>query len=548
MVWVDNVGYNPNCLTDITRHQTKKEIKVQDKDEYRRNVMINSQFVKLKRRFTVNHMCGRRAWLLMFLVLMAGCARWPSPTSSIQSADKGPTGECVVFFERLDQAIVAADAVDASVFRIPGYPYLRTNRFLASLAPDTDTDDRFDTWCNRLQAQDRMARRVEIDNLSDTMLNSIAAGLDRQSLAQRIDECGNRLRRNDFESRHQRDAFRHKMAAPDEYIASRRWLGLYPLMRPFISQGVRTWHGEARQDRMDAAHTARGVPSYCYGPSSVGDIDMARHIIQNVDVDALDIPHYTPEQQRKLFRALAPVWEIRTATEADRIGSPAWDHAGRLSILTDQPKTYERLSYTHFAGDILTQLNYVIWFPGRPKTGPFDIYGGWLDGIILRITLDRTGRPLLYETIHNCGCYYKAFLTDRINARESIDYDEPPLIFKMQTSGDNRGRLAVIVSPADHYVLDLCYPDPSHELDLIHYDLLPYDLLKRLPVPGGGHRSMFDRYGLVPGSERLERFILWPSGVHSPGAMRQWGRHAVTLIGKRHFDDPDFMDRAFVEQ
>jgi hypothetical protein len=45
----------------------------------------------------------------------------------------------------------------------------------------------------------------------------------------------------------------------------------------------------------------------------------------------------------------------------------------------------------------------------------------------------------------------------------------------------------------------------------------------------------------------MERFILWPTGVVSPGAMRQWGRHAVAFVGERHFDDPDFMDRIFVE-
>jgi hypothetical protein len=48
---------------------------------------------------------------------------------------------------------------------------------------------------------------------------------------------------------------------------------------------------------------------------------------------------------------------------------------------------------------------------------------------------------------------------------------------------------------------------------------------------------MFNLYGIAPGSERLERFILWPTGVLSPGAMRQWGRHAVAFVGKRHFDD-----------
>ena len=29
--------------------------------------------------------------------------------------------------------------------------------------------------------------------------------------------------------------------------------------------------------------------------------------------------------------------------------------------------------------------------------------------------------------------------------------------------------------------------------------------------------------------------------------MRQWGRHAVTFVGERHFDDPFFMDNMFMK-
>ncbi|HAY38040.1 MAG TPA: hypothetical protein DCY53_01095 [Desulfobacteraceae bacterium] len=56
---------------------------------------------------------------------------------------------------------------------------------------------------------------------------------------------------------------------------------------------------------------------------------------------------------------------------------------------------------------------------------------------------------------------------------------------------------------------------------------------------------MFKQDSIVPESERLERFILWTTGVFSPGAMRQWGRHAVAFVGRRNFDDPFFMGRMF---
>jgi len=58
---------------------------------------------------------------------------------------------------------------------------------------------------------------------------------------------------------------------------------------------------------------------------------------------------------------------------------------------------------------------------------------------------------------------------------------------------------------------------------------------------------MFNQDSLASGSERLERLILWPTGVVSPGAMRQWGRHAVAFVGERHFDDPFAVETMFTE-
>jgi hypothetical protein len=75
--------------------------------------------------------------------------------------------------------------------------------------------------------------------------------------------------------------------------------------------------------------------------------------------------------------------------------------------------------------------------------------------------------------------------------------------------------------------------------------LQPDESLRSLPVPGGGRRSLFDPDGLVAGSERGERWLFWPMGVREPGAMRQWGHHATAFVGRRHFDDPDMMDRYF---
>ena len=73
-----------------------------------------------------------------------------------------------------------------------------------------------------------------------------------------------------------------------------------------------------------------------------------------------------------------------------------------------------------------------------------------------------------------------------------------------------------------------------------------YDQLRSLPAAPQGYRSYFGQHGIVQGSERAERFILWPMGVRSPGAMRAWGHHAVAFVGRRHFDDARLIESLFV--
>jgi hypothetical protein len=60
--------------------------------------------------------------------------------------------------------------------------------------------------------------------------------------------------------------------------------------------------------------------------------------------------------------------------------------------------------------------------------------------------------------------------------------------------------------------------------------------------------KLFGPNGIVAGTERAERYALWVSGIESPGAMRQWGRHATAFVGRRHFDEPFLLERYFTRQ
>ena len=478
-------------------------------------------------------------------LIMVGCATIPLPTRSDRIGESGPNGSCANFFASLDKQIEEAGVIDPGVYRVDKYPYLRTNRFLASFREELDSEAAFAAWMDRMQALDQEARKYEIANLPDSAVDGIDSIKDKAELNSKIETCGDLLRVEDFHNVDQRERLKKSVLISDEYITLRRILGIYPISRVFVSSGVSRWHAEARESY--SLQPPADWRTIRYIPAQNSDMSSAGHIFESVRRDALGIPNYSSQDKAALFRMYAPAWEVQYKGNYDRIGAPVWSGKDILDVDTNSPVTYTLMSFTRFGDEIFTQLNYIIWFPERPKQGTLDIYGGILDGLNYRVTLDLKGDPILYETMHNCGCYYKAYPTDRLQVRANIDYAEPPLILESPEVNHSKDVMTVAMESRTHYVQHLYPFSRNLKKGLEVYSLLDYGQLRSLPYLKDYRRSMFGQDSLAPGSKRLERFILWPTGVLSPGAMRQSGRHAVAFVGKRHFDDPFFMDKMYLE-
>jgi len=106
------------------------------------------------------------------------------------------------------------------------------------------------------------------------------------------------------------------------------------------------------------------------------------------------------------------------------------------------------------------------------------------------------------------------------------------------------GPFVIYLSGGEHYVRGIA--SASADVRFTHLRSLPYEALKNLPRSGAATRNLFGPDGLVDESARAERFVLWPMGIRSAGAMREAGHHAIAFVGKRHFDDPDLLERYFV--
>ena len=481
--------------------------------------------------------------LWLSALFLTGCAM--PHIRSTQISDGGTTESCADFFTSLDQQIAEAGVMDSGTFRVKDYPYLRTNRFLASFREEAMDREAFATWVNHMQALDQEARGYEIANLPADAPPLVSAN-NRDELKGNVVTCGNLLKAADFQDANPRiEELRKEVNAPDEYSLLHRALGFYPLFSVFVSLGVDNWHAEAIKSFSTKPPADWSTTRYV--PEKSGELPTSRQIAQKTRQDALGIPAYAPEDLQALFRIYAPAWEVQTQDDQDKIGAPFWTPEGMLGVNTESPFTYTLLSFTRFGKDILTQLNYIIWFPSRPKKNALDIYGGFLDGVNYRVTLDKTGEPLLYETINNCGCWYMAFPSKGLHVRDTIDYAESPLILPTPEVNPVSEFMTIAMTSRAHSIQHLYPLARETQSQSTVYSLADYGLLRSLPRHTDGQAGMFDRNGVGIGSERLERFILWPTGVLSPGSMRQWGRQAVAFVGTRHFDDPYFMDKIFME-
>ena len=56
---------------------------------------------------------------------------------------------------------------------------------------------------------------------------------------------------------------------------------------------------------------------------------------------------------------------------------------------------------------------------------------------------------------------------------------------------------------------------------------------------------MFDSRGIAKDTGRIEFLLLFPMGIPDVGSMRQRGHHAIKLVGRSYFDDPELFDKNF---
>lgn len=465
--------------------------------------------------------------IVISLWFLGGCAGTPPSDRDFRNA------YCSDQWQSLQQRLDDEGIRDAQAVAIPGTPMLRVTRELASfdlgeLAPAQRLE-----WLRRALEEGRAGVQSEASRLDDP-----------PSLAPLMRCAETEIELIAYDDERWAELI-EGVSVPDAYHHWRRAVGLFPLMRPamrwqvrrletYLESQYRSYEPEGEWQRYTPAHNPEARPA-------------TEEILSRARArSALGQYRFNEHERQLLLQRHAPILEVETLGSHDRPGSPEW-RDGRWEI-TPPVRAYTQVTATRWQGEWVPQLVYHFWFDERPKDHPLDIYGGRLDGLIWRVTLDSSGDILLYDSVHPCGCYLRWHpVEQRLALKPDAPDDGIMTMMPVSLPEKRPGPPLVRLQSATHYLVDIRHQAESSDTASEPYSLAPYDQLRSIPGDNG-RRSLFGPDGLVPDTQRLERFLLWNTGVPSPGAMRQWGHHATSFLGTRHFDDPDLLARYFKPQ
>jgi hypothetical protein len=441
----------------------------------------------------------------------------------------------LAFHEQMQQEGV----LDQSTPALPAFPLLHVNRFLESLTQTINSEAEANEWYAMTAELGSYVRAVQNENLAQPW--------DDQALAQ-LNECADSFIKDPEYQDLRMEIVSTTAITPvigDHYNQLQKWIGFFPLLRPFLLQRIYNLHEDEQRWFSD---TENFPLSTSYAPAQnlplASAIEIKQWLGKAYTKSTLGIPYLDAKALDALFALHAPKLIIEHRDNNDLIGSPEWQ--GKNIVINNKlPSTYILPSFARISGRNILQLNYVFWFSERKATNLIDLYSGAIDSLIWRVNLDEDGQVFLYDSIHSCGCYHKYFrVADDLLVKTTPLSNEPANIFDVTKIDPMKG-INLTLSANEHYLVGMenSRDTPSTQTD-IPYSIQSYGLLSSLPF-GTGNRSMFSANGIIEGTERLERFTLWPTGVASVGSMRGWGTHATGFIEQQHFDDAELLDNYF---
>jgi hypothetical protein len=493
---------------------------------------------------------NRLIFILYGIILLSllACA---GPLTRINTDMLERDKQAEVFYIELEKVIKKYDVSDASSFPVDGFPYLRTNRFLAGIKDYPDFIQSGNHWAQQLLNLGKASQFKEIGNLPEPAIQElsqvIGESLDRQMIRQKAGAYAQQLFASDQSHPDFINMLKKAVWVPDEYSTLARWIGFYPLAGIPVTAGTAVaysryekWH-QAEEAELDLLGTLiQYMPQL---ETESVDPNFIKQLYDSSNLDAFGLPKVTSQDIRKLAFRFAPIIRQDVAEAYDRIGRIEWRN-NQVRVDISQPRIYYYPSHSFLAGLPVLQLNYAFWYPERAgKNAPW-IEHGPLDGVTYRVTLDPAGDAVMVDIMNSCGCYF--FFVPKKEAIAKVvtkPGEIAPLIPTWMPSEFPQKRLQLRINSGWHQVQHIGTEDFSRDTQM--YELVPYEELESLPRKNGQTESVFTSAGIMKDSWRIEPYIFFSMGIADIGYMRQRGHHAIKMVGRGHFTDPHLFDVSF---
>ena len=486
--------------------------------------------------------------ILLPFALFQGCAS-TAQQQTVAVTDRPE--EFQRFYAALDGVVRTYKVGEASDFPVDEFPYLRTNRFLAAIKDRIMDEERAQVWVEQMLSLDLKARKKEISNLPGQGFAALADTLggisSREDLMANLEFYANRFLAHDRRQPGFYEAVKAGVNISGEYSTAMRTFGLYPVAYyPVVSATkkkydiFRGWH----QNPLEKLEVDGSISVFAPPRRDAVSPEALYALFSAAGRDALGRPDLTETELKQLISAYAPVIYQDVAAGYDFFGKIRWQN-DQVTIDYQNHTVYYYVTYGFINGAPALQLNYAFWYSGRWGENAPRIERGPLDGVTVRITLDSQGRPIMLDIMNNCGCYYfsvpRKEKVAQVVASSNALYPFVPTWLPESFPHD---RLSLRINSGWHQIQHVYAREvPS---DALTYQLLPYDVLEALPKNDRTTESVFTPEGIMKDSSRIEPYIFFSMGIPKVGYMRQRGHHAIKLIGKAHFTDPDLFDNNFI--
>ena len=260
--------------------------------------------------------------------------------------------------------------------------------------------------------------------------------------------------------------------------------------------------------------------------------------------------HYIPKEAEKLINHHAPVFLVEEyLTAHNRIGAVRAGTDGSISIDSNTPIMYTEQRQFSTDKAQYTNLIYRIHFSKVPAGfSPFYLTAGNNVGLIVVITLGPNGLPLLYTTVHTCGCYIAFIATSNLpeNAQpeswkvgqQTVFGESLPSSLNYTGLLANNQQVQISIRADTHRVMDIRLAPVETKENSVITALQPLHNLKNLQTRSGKSISFYEdagaRAGYVKGSFKpRERWLMgwW--------AM-DWWIGQDKYLGENKYDGPLF--------